>query len=112
MFESCTIRGFRVTADYQCEQNNDPLIRGPVTIKNENEAYCDRIDSKRDSDKFWCLFRHEEGILGRFEVGCFPAYIQLASGLSCPCFNIDADSFAPLAGRRQLAQILGWYVPR
>ena len=40
------------------------------------------------------LFRHEEGILGRFEAGCLPERIQLAPGLSGPSFNIDAGSFA------------------
>ena len=61
------------------------------------------------------LFRHEEGILGRFEAGCLLAYIQLAPGLSGSSFNIDADSFASRArreGGRPLARILGWHVPR
>ena len=59
------------TQSVQCQQNNDPLVRGPpsgpvhgpplrtlrqLTIKNENEACCDRINSKRDSDKFWRQF--------------------------------------------------------
>ena len=99
-----------LTLKIECEQNNDPL--GPrtilwtspwtgtlreLTIKNENEAYCNHINSKRDSDKFWhqfSLFCHEEGILGSFEADCLPGYIQLAHGLSGPPFNIDTDSFA------------------
>ena len=43
------------------------------------------------------FFPYEEGILGRFEADCLPAYIQLAPGLSGPSFNIDADSFASCA---------------
>ena len=56
----------------ECEQNNDhsedhslnqsmDLLYGPLrelTIRNENEAYCYSINSKRDSDKFWRQFSH------------------------------------------------------
>ena len=41
--------------DHPLDQSMDHLY-GPLrqlTIKNENEAYCDRINSKRDSDNFW-----------------------------------------------------------
>ena len=38
-------------------------------------------------------FSREEGILGRFEAGCFPAYTELVPGLIGPSFNIDPYSF-------------------
>ena len=58
------------------------------------------------------LFRHEEGILGRFEAGCLPAYVELAPGLSGPSFNIDADSLASRARGKTTCPDLGWYMPQ
>ena len=40
------------------------------------------------------LFCQKEVVLGRFEDGCFPVYIQLAPRLTGRSFNMDADSFA------------------
>ena len=44
--------------DHPLDQSMDRLY-GPLrklTMRNENEAYCDRINSERDSDKFWRQF--------------------------------------------------------
>ena len=62
--------------------------------------------------------RRSYGILGRFEAGCLPAYIQLAPVLSSPSFNIDEDSFASRTsgvvgeGGGNSVRILGWHVPQ
>ena len=52
--------------------------------------------------KFWRQFSlispGREGILGRSEAGCLPAYIELAPGLSSASFNIDEDSFVSRGG--------------
>ena len=105
----------------ECTQNNDLLVRGPssgsvhgplreLTIRNGNEAYNDRMNSKRDLDKFWRQFSfisHSEAILGRFEAACVPAYIQLALRLTGHSFNMDADSLASRARREATYPDLG-----
>ena len=80
--------------DQSMDHLHEPLRK--LTIKNENEAYCDCISSKRELDKFWHQFSLISPRGGNFKQICgwlSPSVCSVGSWVDWPFFQHQCRQF-------------------